>query len=106
MFQFNCKGKRVYSIEPLIFLKLYRYVNISIFAHANNRNDHNLFFAGIYVHQWTQELQEFAEMCAFEDVKNENIRDRLVIGILDMDLSQKCQMMSDLTLQKACSVNE
>ena len=35
------------------------------------------------------------------DLKNEMIRDRLVIGIRDGQLSERLQMESDLTLQKA-----
>uniref|UniRef100_A0AAV2L1E9 L1 transposable element RRM domain-containing protein n=1 Tax=Knipowitschia caucasica TaxID=637954 RepID=A0AAV2L1E9_KNICA len=46
-------------------------------------------------------LHELADTCAFGEVKEENIRDRLVIGILDKDLSEKLQMMPDLTLNRA-----
>ena len=35
------------------------------------------------------------------DIKKEQIRDRLVSGILDKELSKKLQMKSDLTLSKA-----
>ena len=57
---------------------------------------------GESVEEYIRSLHELAGKCDFGDVKNENIRDRLVIGILDKDLSQKLQMMSDLTLDKAC----
>lgn len=39
---------------------------------------------------------------AFGEAKNKNIRDRLVIGVLDKDLSQRLQMMSYLSLESAC----
>ncbi|KAK0146381.1 hypothetical protein N1851_014313 [Merluccius polli] len=55
--------------------------------------------------EYSQSLHEPAKMCAFGQMKNEYIRDRFVIGVLDKDLSQKLQMVSDLTLKKACSVS-
>ena len=47
-------------------------------------------------------LYELAENCQYPaDIKNEQIRDRLVSGILDKVLSKELQMKSDLTLSKA-----
>ena len=46
-------------------------------------------------------LHELSENCEFGDKKNEHIRDRLVVGIRDKDLSRKLQLTSDLTLEKA-----
>lgn len=51
--------------------------------------------------EYIRTLHELADTCAFGEVKEENIRDRLVIGILDKELSEKLQMMPDLTLSKA-----
>ena len=45
---------------------------------------------------------ELSETCDFKD-KNEEIRDRLVIGILDKELSLELQLKADLTL-KNCIV--
>ena len=41
---------------------------------------------------------ELSETCDFKD-KNEEIRDRLVIGILDKELSLELQLKADLTLE-------
>ncbi|RXN04213.1 Retrovirus-related Pol poly from transposon [Labeo rohita] len=57
---------------------------------------------GESVEEFIRSLHELAETCAFGEVKGENIRDRLVIGVLDKDLSQRLQMMSDLSLERAC----
>lgn len=46
-------------------------------------------------------LYELAEHCEFGTRRDEQIRDRIVIGILDKSLSQKLQMKSDLTLDTA-----
>lgn len=43
-------------------------------------------------------LYELSEHCDFSTCRDENIRDRIVVGILDKDLSQKLQLMKDLTL--------
>ncbi|XP_052817965.1 uncharacterized protein K02A2.6-like [Mya arenaria] len=55
---------------------------------------------GENVETFVRELYEIAEHCDFTD-KNEEIRDRLVIGILDKKLSERLQLKSDLTLDKA-----
>ena len=46
-------------------------------------------------------LFELAEHCEFGTQRDEQIRDRIVIGILDKSLSQKLQMRSDLNLDIA-----
>lgn len=51
--------------------------------------------------EYIRSLHEIAETCSFGGNKNENIRDRLVVGILDKELSEKLQLTSDLTLDKA-----
>ena len=50
--------------------------------------------------QFITRLHQLAENCEFGDLKNEMIRDRLVIGIHDGQLSERLQMESDLSLQK------
>lgn len=51
--------------------------------------------------EYIRTLYELAETCQFGPVKTENIRDRLVIGILDKELSEKLQLTADLTLERA-----
>uniref|UniRef100_A0AAV2LWA8 Retrotransposon gag domain-containing protein n=1 Tax=Knipowitschia caucasica TaxID=637954 RepID=A0AAV2LWA8_KNICA len=43
-------------------------------------------------------LYELAENCDFSDKRDEHIRDRLVVGIKDKELSLKLQLTADLTL--------
>ena len=59
--------------------------------------------SGETVESFIRALHELAEHCHFQsaDVKNEQIRDKIVIGILDTNLSEKMQLESDLTLEKA-----
>jgi len=46
-------------------------------------------------------LYELAEHCEFGEHKNDNIRDRLVVGILDKAVSHDLQMKAKLTLNEA-----
>ena len=39
--------------------------------------------------------------CEFGELKEQLIRDRIVVGIRDISLSEKLQMDADLTLEKA-----
>lgn len=43
-------------------------------------------------------LYELSEHCDFGAAREEHIRDRIVVGIQDKELSRKLQLMSDLTL--------
>ena len=47
------------------------------------------------------ELYRLAESCDYGDLKDEMIRDRLVVGIRDVVLSRQLQLDPDLTLEKA-----
>ena len=47
------------------------------------------------------ELYRLAESCDYGDLKDEMIRDRLVVGIRDAVLSQLLQFDADLTLETA-----
>ena len=51
--------------------------------------------------QFTTRLHQMAESCEFGDLKKETIRDRLVIGIRDAQLSERLQLEPNLTLVKA-----
>ncbi|XP_030213430.1 uncharacterized protein LOC115544561 isoform X3 [Gadus morhua] len=59
---------------------------------------------GESVEAFVRRLYELAEYCDFGIAKDEHIRDRIVVGILDSELSQKLQLESDLTLEKAISM--
>ncbi|KAK7878016.1 hypothetical protein WMY93_031329 [Mugilogobius chulae] len=48
--------------------------------------------------QYIRVLYELAEHCDFGDKRDEHIRDRLVVGIHDKELSRKFQLKADLTL--------
>ena len=56
------------------------------------------------VEAFVRHLYEIAEYCDFGIAKDEHIRDRIVIGILDGKVLQKLQLESDLTLAKAISM--
>ena len=51
--------------------------------------------------QFITDLYRLAEDCEYGDLKDQMIRDRIVVGIRDRALSEKLQMDPDLTLEKA-----
>ena len=53
------------------------------------------------VETYVRHLFELAERCDFGDKKNDHIRDRIVIGVLDKELSKNLQMREKLTMEKA-----
>lgn len=59
---------------------------------------------GENVEAFVRHLYELAERCDFGVTKEEQIRDRIVIGIVDSDVSQKLQLEADLTLEKAICI--
>ena len=56
---------------------------------------------GESVEQYITELYNLVEFCAYGGLKEEMIRDRLVVGIRDQALSEKLQTDPGLTLEKA-----
>ena len=46
-------------------------------------------------------LHQAADNCEYGEMRDQMIRDRLVVGILDRSLSERLQMEPDLTLEKA-----
>lgn len=53
------------------------------------------------IEAFVRSLYEIAEYCDFGLAKDEQIRDRLVIGITDKSISEKLQLKGDLTLDTA-----
>lgn len=51
--------------------------------------------------QYITELYTLIEFCEYGDLKEEMLRDRLVVGIRDVGLSDKLQTDPDLTLERA-----
>ena len=49
-------------------------------------------------------LYEIAEHCDFTTSRDQQTRDRIVIGILDKNVSQKLQLKADLTLEAAIQI--
>ena len=66
-------------------------------ARFNRRNQRE----GETAEQYIMELYALAEYCEYGDLKDEMIRDRLVVGIRDAALSQQLQLDAELTLEKA-----
>lgn len=54
--------------------------------------------AGEKAETFIRALYELAEHCEFGASRDENIRDRIVVGILDKEVSRKLQLVKDLTL--------
>ncbi len=51
--------------------------------------------------QYITELYELIEFCNYGNLKDEMLRDRLVVGIRDTSLSEKLQTDATLTLQRS-----
>ena len=56
---------------------------------------------GESVDSFITDLYTLAEFYAFGELHDELIRDRIDVGILDKNLSERLQLESDLTLSKA-----
>ena len=57
--------------------------------------------SGETANQFIASLYNLAKNCNYDNLKDEMIEDRLVVGIQDTVLSEKLQMDVDLTLEKA-----
>ena len=58
---------------------------------------------GRSVEEYIRHLYELSEYANFED-RESSIRDRLILGLLDQELSEKLQLESELTLAKATQI--
>ena len=58
---------------------------------------------GETMEEYVRALYDLAETAGFPDKEN-TIRDRLVLGVLDSQLSEKLQLEADLTLHKAITM--
>ena len=52
-----------------------------------------------------QDLYKIAEGCNYGTLKEELIRDRIVVGVADHDLSEQLQSKANLTLQEAVQLS-
>ena len=66
-------------------------------ARFNRRNQQS----GETAEQYIMVLYDLVEHCEYGELKDEMIRDRLVVGIRDTTLSEKLQLESALTLESA-----
>ena len=72
-------------------------VRKNVRARFNRRNQQS----GETAKQYIMALYDLAQYCDYKDMKEEMIRDRLVVGIRDSALSEKLQLNSELTLEIA-----
>ncbi|UYV65176.1 hypothetical protein LAZ67_3003456 [Cordylochernes scorpioides] len=56
------------------------------------------------VEEFITNLYVLAETCSYGILKEEMIRDRLVVGVKNLNLSEKLQLESELTLEKAIQI--
>ena len=56
------------------------------------------------VDDFITDVYRLAEHCEFSELHNEMVRDRIVVGIKDSQLSEKMQLDRKLTLEKAVSM--
>ena len=59
---------------------------------------------GESVNSFVTSLHCLAEYCGYEGLKNEMIRDRIVVGLRDANLSMKLQMVPHLSVEKAVTL--
>ncbi|UYV84796.1 hypothetical protein LAZ67_X003556 [Cordylochernes scorpioides] len=56
------------------------------------------------VEEFITDLYVLAETCSYGSLREEMIRDRLVVGVKNLNLSEKLQLESELTLEKAIQI--
>ena len=92
-------NKKDYSKVVKKFNKYFKVQKNSIFEHA----DFNLAsqLANETVEQFITRFHQMANNCEFGNMKNEMIRDFLIISIRNQQLSERLQMEMELMLAKA-----
>ena len=70
-------------------------------THDRAQFNHRVQQPGESVDHFITELYRLAETCGFGTLKEEMIRDRIVVGLADGNLALKLQLDKELTLQKA-----
>ena len=98
----NEHNSRAEERIPPVVQKFYEYFQVRknlVYERASFNLAYQL--ADESAEQFITRLCQLAVNCEFGDLKNEMIHDRLIIGIREGQLSERLQMESDLTLQKA-----
>ena len=91
--------KKDYSKVVRKFNEYFKVRKNTIFECANFNLTRQL--ADETVEQFITRLHQIADTCKFGEMRSEMIRDRLVIGIRDQQLSERLQMELELILAKA-----
>ena len=91
--------RKVYDTVISKFDSFFKVIRNVIFEHAHF--NHRVQLEGETAEQFIIELYNLSEFCNYGELTSEMIRDRLVIGIRDHHLSERLQLDSELTLEKA-----
>ena len=93
------EDRKVYNSVMAKFDEFFKVRKNVIFERAkfNRRNQ----LPGETAEQYITALYSLIESCDYGNLKEEMLRDRIVVGIRDTALSERLQMDADLTLEKA-----
>ena len=95
----TAEGRKMYDTVMEKFDDYFQVRKNTIYERAKfNRRDQR---EGESSEQYITTLYELIENCEYGTLKQEMLRDRLVVGIRDVALSEKLQMDATLTLEKA-----
>ena len=95
----TAEGRKVYDTVMEKFDDYFQVRKNTIYERAKfNRRDQR---EGESSEQYITTLYELIENCEYGTLKQEMLRDQLVVGIRDVALSKKLQMDATLTLEKA-----
>lgn len=90
----------------MMTMRLLEKLNTYFILKVNVIHERARFFLRTQKHDESVEeyIRSLYETCQFGLVKIENIRDRLVTGIMDKELSEKLQLTADLMLDRAVEI--